>query len=108
MGDCLAREERGTEADRAFLDEIDALPQSPDGRVGLAILYRSQGRDADAREALAGVVTHHPQPGPNEYWTVVRTLAGLGDVEGAREWAVQARSRFPDDPRFRPSSIRTE
>ena len=101
MGDCLAREGREAEAERAFLDEIETLPQSPEGRIGLAILYRSQGRAADAREAVAGIVTRHPQPGPNEYWTVVRTLAGLGDADGAREWAAQARTRFPADPRFR-------
>jgi arylsulfatase A-like enzyme/Tfp pilus assembly protein PilF len=101
MGDCLARQGREPEAERAFLDEIEALPQSPEGRVGLAILYRSQGRDADARDALAGVVTRHPHPGPEEYWTVVRTLTGLGDAEGARQWAAQARERFPADPRFR-------
>jgi Flp pilus assembly protein TadD len=101
MGDCLAREGREAEAERAFRDEIEALPQSPEGRVGLAILYRSQGRDADARDAVAGVVTRHPQPGASEYWTVVRTLSGLGDVEGAREWAAEARARFPADPRFR-------
>jgi Flp pilus assembly protein TadD len=108
MGDCLAREGREAEAERAFLDEIEALPQSPEGRVGLAILYRSQGRDADAREIVAGVVTRHPEPGPNEYWTVVRTLSGLGDGAGAREWAAQARTRFPADPRFRGNSVRTE
>jgi arylsulfatase A-like enzyme/Tfp pilus assembly protein PilF len=100
-GDCLAREGRQAEAERAFLDEIAFFPHSAQGRVGLAMLYRSQGRDAEARDVLAGVVTHHPQPGAEEYWTVVRTLAGLGDVRGVREWAAQGRARFPDDPRFR-------
>jgi hypothetical protein len=80
---------------------VAAFPFSRDGRVGLAMLYRSQGHDQQARDALAGVVTAHPSPGANEYATVVRTFAGLGDGAAAREWAQRARTLFPSDPRFR-------
>jgi Tfp pilus assembly protein PilF len=69
--------------------------------VGLATLYRSQGRDAEARRTLDGVVLAHPRPGTEEHWVVVRTYRVLGDEEAARTWSARARSRFPADPRFR-------
>jgi tetratricopeptide (TPR) repeat protein len=100
-GDCLARMGREAEAEAAFRAELSEFPFSRDGRVGLALLYRSQGRDQQARDALAGVVTAHPSPGANEYATVVRTFAVLGDGAAAREWARRARALFPSDPRFR-------
>jgi arylsulfatase A-like enzyme/tetratricopeptide (TPR) repeat protein len=104
MGDCLARLGRETEAESAFRREIEEVPYSSEGRVGLAILYRSLGRDEAMRDALAGVVTANPRAGANEYWTVVRTLAGLGDASAAREWAARARARYPSDARFRSPS----
>jgi tetratricopeptide (TPR) repeat protein len=103
MGDCLARLGRATEAEAQFQREIEEVPYSSEGRVGLAILYRSVGRDEAMRNVLAGVVTANPRAGANEYWTVVRTLAGLGDAPAAREWAARARARYPSDPRFRPA-----
>jgi hypothetical protein len=63
------------------------------------MLYRSQGRDAESREVLAGLAT--TSPSPDAYWTIVRTFGILGDTEAARSWAAQARQRFPADPRFR-------
>ncbi len=69
--------------------------------MGLATLYRSQGRDAEARRVLEGVVSDQPRPGPEEHWVVVHTLRVLGDEEAARAWAARARSRFPRDARFR-------
>jgi Tfp pilus assembly protein PilF len=99
--DCLARLGREAEAEREFLAEIALVPHSPEGRVGLATLYRSQGRDADSRRVLEGVVSAHPRPGPEEHWTVVRTARVLGDEEAARAWAARARSRYPRDKRFR-------
>jgi len=100
-GDCLARLGREAEAERAFLAEIDQLPASAEARVGLAMLYRSQGKDEPARAALAGLVAAERVPTAEAYWTVVRTLSVLGDVEAARTWAAQARAKFPADPRFR-------
>jgi choline-sulfatase len=100
-GDCLARLGRAQDAERAFQAEIAARPTSVEGRVGLAILYRTQGKDAAARDVLAGLIAALPQPRADDYWTVVRTLAGLGDTDGARQWAAQARERFPTDARFR-------
>jgi len=46
------------------------------------------------------VVTTNPRAGADEYWTVVRTFATLGDLAAAREWAGRARVLFPADRRF--------
>jgi tetratricopeptide (TPR) repeat protein len=102
MGDCLARLGREAEAEKEFLAEIDTIPYTREGRVGLATLYRAQGRDAEARRVLGGLVAAEPNPTADTYWTIVHTFSVLGDVEAARHWAGQARARFPSDPRFRP------
>jgi tetratricopeptide (TPR) repeat protein len=101
MGDCLARLGMEAEAEREFLAEVKAIPWSRQGRVGLAMLYRSQGRDAEARTTLAGFVTAQPRPSAETYWTVVHTFSVLGDSAAARDWAARARAKFPGDARFR-------
>jgi arylsulfatase A-like enzyme/Tfp pilus assembly protein PilF len=101
MGDCLARLGRDAEAEKEFQAEIAAIPRSREGRIGLAMLYRSQGRDAEARAVLAGLVEGDPMASADAYYTVVRTFTVLGDMPAAREFAARARQRFPADPRFR-------
>jgi tetratricopeptide (TPR) repeat protein len=100
-GDCLARLGREAEAEKELLAELDELPASAEARVALAMLYRSQGKDEAARAALSGLVAAEKNPTAETYWTVVRTLAVLGDAEAARTWAATARARYPADPRFR-------
>jgi tetratricopeptide (TPR) repeat protein len=102
MADCLARLGREPDAEREFQAELHAVPWSREGRVGLAMLYRSQGRDAEARSTLEGLVTASPRAEADTYWTVVKTFAILGDAAAAREWAARGRAQFPRDPRFRP------
>ena len=102
LADGLARLGQEAEAEKEFLAEIETIPQSREGRTGLAILYRSQGRDAEARAALEGLVTASARPEPEAYWTVVKTFALLGDTAAARDWAARGRAQFPRDPRFRP------
>jgi arylsulfatase A-like enzyme/Tfp pilus assembly protein PilF len=101
LADCLARLGREQEAEREFLAELEAMPASEAGRVGLAMLYRSQGRDAEARRVLAGLVSALPRPTADAYWTVARTFSILGDGASARAWVASGRARFPADPRFR-------
>jgi arylsulfatase A-like enzyme/Tfp pilus assembly protein PilF len=101
LADCLARLDREQEAEQEFLAEIEAMPASETGRVGLAMLYRSQGRDVEARRVLGGLVAALPRPTADAYWTVARTFSILGDGAAAREWAASGRARFPSDPRFR-------
>lgn len=100
MADCLARAGDEAGAEREFRAEIEAIPHSREGRAGLATLYRSQGRDAEARSVLEGIVSANPRAGGDEYWTVVQTFQVLGDTEAAREWARRGRARFPRDARF--------
>jgi arylsulfatase A-like enzyme/Tfp pilus assembly protein PilF len=98
MGDCLARLGRDAEAEAEFKAELQAIPQSEDARVGLAMLYRSQGRDAESRGALAALVATAPRP--ETYLKAVQTATVLGDVDAARALAAEARARFPGDVRF--------
>ena len=101
MADCLARLGREAEAEREFRAELEAIPHSEEARVGLAMLYRSQGRDREARASLAGLIASLPRPTPEAYLTVVRAFSALGDLEASREWTARARARFPADARFR-------
>ena len=101
LADCLARTDRSAEAEKEFQAEIAAIPSSPEGRVGLATLYRSLGRDADARAVLDGLIANTPQPTADMYFIVVRAFSKLGDAAAARAWSEKAREKFPRDPRFR-------
>jgi tetratricopeptide (TPR) repeat protein len=101
IADCLARLGREDEAEKEFLAEIKAVPWSREGRVGLAMLYRSQGRDGEARTMVEGLVGASDRPDAETYWTVVKTFSLLGDEAAARAWKARARSKFPRDARFR-------
>ena len=101
LADCLARLGREAEAEAEFREEIALIPYSREARIGLGLLFRSQGRDAEARDALAGIVTANPRAGADEYVVVARTLATLGDVDAARDWAGRGRALYPADPRLR-------
>jgi len=101
LADCLARAGREADAEKEFRAEIDTLPYTRAGRVGLAALYRSQGRDAEARAVLEGVVTANQRAGADEYEILVRTFTLLGDTAAARAWAARAHARYPADRRFR-------
>jgi choline-sulfatase len=101
LADCLARTGREADAEREFNEELSSIPSSVEARTGLAMLYRSQGRDADARRILAGIITAAERPDADAYWTVVHTFAVLGDASASREWKLKAREKFPRDARFR-------
>jgi tetratricopeptide (TPR) repeat protein len=101
LADCLARMGREAEAEAEFKKEIEIVPSSRPGRVGLTMLLRSQGRDAEARATIGGLVEGNPSARAEDFESVIRTLQGLGDAEGAAMWAARARARYPKDPRFR-------
>jgi choline-sulfatase len=101
LADCLARTGATAEAEREFRAELAEVPSSPEGRIGLATLYRSQSRDQEARAVLGGLIAAQPRPDAEAYWTVVHALTVLGDAAAAREWTVKARAQFPRDARFR-------
>jgi tetratricopeptide (TPR) repeat protein len=101
LADCLARTGRNQDAEREFRAELAAIPASPEARVGLATLYRSLGRDADARQVLGGLITATPDADATTYGIVIRAFTMLGDDQAAREWSARARTKFPGDARFR-------
>lgn len=101
LADCLARAGREADAEREFKAELAAIVDSIEARVGLATLYKSQGRGAEARAVMADLVARTPEPTADTYWTVVHTLTVLGEAATAREWAARARDKFPRDARFR-------
>ena len=76
------------------------MPSSRPGRIGLAMLLRSQGRDEESRTTLVGLA-ELPTSNADDLDAVVRTLQGLGDAPAAAEWRSRARARFPRDARFR-------
>lgn len=101
LADCLARMGREAEAEAEFRKEIEIVPASRPGRIGLTLLLRSEGRDEDARAVIGGLIEGNPTAGPEDFEVVIRTLQGLGDAEGASLWITRARARYPKDPRFR-------
>ena len=52
LADCLARTGREAEAEREFKAELEVIPDSPEARLGLAALYKSQGREEEAKALL--------------------------------------------------------
>jgi tetratricopeptide (TPR) repeat protein len=101
MGDCLARLGRNEEAEAMFKRELQQIPTSRDARLALALLYRSEGRDAEVRTVLDELVAAEKPPTAEAYAVVLRTLTMLGDREGARAVALRAQQAFPADRRFR-------
>src|SRR5262249_7314322 len=101
-GDCLALSGRGSEAEREFRAELGQDPASEEARVGLAMLWRAQGRDTEARTVLFGLVD--ADPSADAYALVLAALRELGDAAGARQWVGRARAAYPADPRFVRSS----
>jgi choline-sulfatase len=60
LGDTLARLGRNAEAEAAFKQEIRMFPQNRRAYAGLAMLYRSIGRDAEAEAAIADMLEKAP------------------------------------------------
>jgi arylsulfatase A-like enzyme/Tfp pilus assembly protein PilF len=101
LAGCLVRLGQDAEAEAEFRQEIALDPRSREARIGLGRLFRSQRRDAEARDAVAGIVTANPRAGADEYLVVTRTLARLGDIEASRDWARRGQALYPGDTRLR-------
>ncbi len=61
IGDSLARLERYPEAERFLKAEVAFFPFNVRARAGLAMLYKATGRDADAEQAIAGMLKVSPE-----------------------------------------------
>jgi arylsulfatase A-like enzyme/Flp pilus assembly protein TadD len=92
-GDSLARLGREAEAEEAFLQEVRDFPGNPSPRTALALLYASQGREADARKSLSDLVAQVRTP--EAIFAAIRTYEILGDPSSAAELKAQARRAFP-------------
>ncbi len=92
-GDSLARLGREQEAEQAFLAEIREFPANTSSRAALAMLYASQGREAEARKALSDLVRDVHTP--DAYFAAVKTYEILGDPTSAAEVRAELRRVFP-------------
>ena len=92
-GDSLARLGREAEAEAAFLEEIRDFPGNPSPRAAIAFLYASQGREADARKALADLVRDLNTP--EAYFSAIKTYEILGDPQAAAGLKADVRRVVP-------------
>jgi Flp pilus assembly protein TadD len=101
-GDSLARLGREKEAEAAFLQEIRDFPANASPRAAMALLYASQGREADARKALSDLVAdlHTPEA----YFAAIKTYGILGDPKAAAALTAEQRRLFPQAKERRSSS----
>jgi arylsulfatase A-like enzyme/predicted Zn-dependent protease len=82
-GDTLARLGRTTEAEAAFKEERRLFPQNRRAYAGLAMLYRSLGRDAEAEKAIRDMLEMAPG---GESKSLARQLWTMfGEPEKARQ-----------------------
>lgn len=92
-GDSLARLGRAAEAEAAFRQEIADFPTNAAARSSLAMLYASEGREGEARQALADLVreVHSPEA----YFAAIRTYEILGDPHAAAQLRAEQKRIFP-------------
>lgn len=81
-GDILARLGRNAEAEAAFREETRRFPQTLRAWTGLALLYASAGRQAEAFAALEQMMRQNPSA--RAAAAAEETLKILGDEAGAR------------------------
>jgi len=89
IGDSLARLERYAEAEPPLQEEVRLFPSNVRARAGLAMLYRVQGRNDEAAQAVEAML--RVAPTPESYRTAEKLWTMFG--EPARAAAVKAESR---------------
>ena len=93
IGDSLARLERYKEAEPYLREEVRLYPQHVRARVGLAMLYQSTGREAEAERALADLVRDVPSPEAASTAASAWRMFGRPDRAAAVEAESRRRSR---------------
>ena len=88
-GDLLARMGRNPDAEDAFHEELRYFPNNPRAWTGLAMLYASEGRGAEARSTLERMV--HDSPSPRSFLAAAEAFQVLGDEAEARRMRARAR-----------------
>jgi choline-sulfatase len=91
-GDILARLGREAEAEAAFQSEIQDFPGSASAWTALALLYASQGREAEARRALETLAKAET---PSALFAAARAYEVLGDRDSAARVRQDLRRLFP-------------
>lgn len=94
-GDTLGRLGRDAEAEAAFKTEIRLVPQNPHPRMGLAMLYRAQSRDAEVEQVIDDLLRVIPTR--ESYDLAIRLWTMFGEHDRAR--ALKQKSRNLGTPR---------
>jgi arylsulfatase A-like enzyme/Flp pilus assembly protein TadD len=92
IGDSLARLERYKEAEPYLEEEVRLYPQHVRARAGLAMLYQSMGRNAEAERVLDDLVRDVPSPDAAD--TAARVWRMFGRPDRADSVADEARRRL--------------
>ncbi|MBK5260711.1 MAG: sulfatase-like hydrolase/transferase [Thermoanaerobaculia bacterium] len=98
-GDALARLGRNADAEQSFRKEIELFPRDPQAYKNLILLCVTEGRTEEATKLVFQLVEKAPTP--PSYVAISTTLKTVGDVRGARYWAVQGLKKFPADATLR-------
>jgi tetratricopeptide (TPR) repeat protein len=91
-GDTLANLGRAEEAERAFRQELKLSPGSVRTRASLAMLYRADGRNADAEREIDALL--HAVPTREGYDMAAQTWAIFGERARAEALRAEAARRF--------------
>ena len=94
--DTLGRLERSDEAEAEFLEELQLFPTNGRARANLAMLYRSQGRDAEVENTIDVLLS--AMPSPEGYGLAAQLWTIFGEPQRAAELQAQMRERFPSAP----------
>ena len=92
IGDCLARSNRGNEAEPFFQQEIALYPGNLHARAGLAMLYGSQKREADLERVIAQMLSDVPSP--DGYAQAAWVWDNLGRPVRAAAVKAESRAKF--------------
>lgn len=92
IGDCLAQSNRGAEAEPYFLQEMAVYPGNLHPREGLAMLYHSERRDADAEQVIARLLNELPSP--DSYGVAARLYDNFGQPSRAAAVRAESRAKF--------------
>src|SRR3954464_1427167 len=96
LGKPLPRRNRGGKAESEFRDELRAFPHNLQAYASLAMLYRSNDRDADVEDVLDELVESTSTP--EGYAMAAKLWTALGERSRAEALRSDARTRFRGDP----------
>jgi choline-sulfatase len=104
IGDIFARQERYSEAEAEFKQEIALFPHNIRARASLAMLYRAMGRDSEAEQVVANLLRAAPTPEGYALATRLWTIFG----ERAQAAAIEAHAHQQFGPAWKKAPTVTE